>query len=298
MVESEKKPREKKYSDLTETCLKAILAFISTNIECATQMDNDGFRVLVAFCEMDNKLAIKCLCRFALSETCRPPLGNAGAVEAVLKLITTRLDYFSDLVHCLHLFSHEAVNRHRIHTSSGLQLILDLLKKKEHEKWHHLLLGSLNKFLHHEKGIHTMVNSGLIDVLAENFERMVLEEKESNKKLPSKKRSRDNSPLVRTDIKFIRTITTRNSADHPRDDWSPSSGSSGACTPPHMPQTPYITYSPPNTQNRVYTSSYTPPYTPPNSPPRKYLDADFSCQNDEEIYSPVCSDNEWSEEGS
>lgn len=277
-----------------------MLAFISTNIECATQIegiDSNGFRVLVIFCELHNKLAIKCLCKLASLPMCRPSLGNAGAVEVIVKLISNCLDYFADLVYCLYLFSFEAVNRHRIHACSGLQLILDLLKKKEHEKCHHLLLGSLGKFFHHEKGIYTMVDHGLIDVLAENFKRMTLslEEKQADEKSPSKKRSRDKSPLFKTDLKYFRTSASRMCADYPQD-WSPKSTSSGACTPPYTPQTPQsprVLYTPPCVLNRPYT----PPYTPPNTPPRKYLDADFSYDNEEEIYSPVCSENEWSEDG-
>lgn len=302
-VESEKKPRERKYLDLTETCLKAILAFLSTNIECATQIegtDTNGFRVLIIFCENRNKLAIKCLCKLASLDVCRPSLGNAGAVEAIVKLINNRLDYFSDLIYCLHLFSYEAINRHRIHMCSGLQLILDLLKNNEHEKHHHFLMGSLAKFLHHEKGINTMIDNGVIDILAENLKRMVisLKEKEADDKCQSKKRSRDKSPLFKTDVKYFRSNATRSmSADYPRDDWSPKSGSSGACTPPYTPQTPRTPYTPNRSYTPPFCPLYTPLYTPPNTPPRKYLDADFSCENEEEIYSPVCSDNEWSEEG-
>jgi hypothetical protein len=214
-IDAGKKSCELKYLDLAETCMKAMCAFIlGSNYECAKQMlgdkDKEGYRTLVTFYETQNKLAIKFLYNLAMIPECRPPLGDCDAVEVTVRLMETCSAYFGEIVASLCLFCREAVNRIRIRYCSGLQVILDILKKEENEKYHPVLLHGLAQFVFDNESIVIMVKNGLLDILTDKLKKMAIEiPSELDEKSLSKKRSGDQSPYRKVDVKYNRTNSGR-----------------------------------------------------------------------------------------
>ncbi|XP_011506421.1 PREDICTED: armadillo repeat-containing protein 5-like [Ceratosolen solmsi marchali] len=271
-IEAGKKSCELKYLDLAETCMKALNVFIlGSNYECIKQMlddkDKEGYRILVTFYEAQNKLAIKCLYNLAMIPECRLSLGDCNAVEVTVRLVETCSVYFREIVACLCLFCREAVNRIRIRYCSGLQVILDILKKKENEKHHPILLHGLTQFAYDDIGITIMLQNGLLDILTDKLKQMAIEvPSELDEKSTSVKCSEDQSPYRKIDVKYNRINFGRFSLDYKPEDWSPSSARSGS-------------------------------FTPPSTPPMKIFDdIDNSDENTEENYSPVYTDLDWIED--
>ncbi|XP_058803227.1 armadillo repeat-containing protein 5 [Phymastichus coffea] len=265
------KKTESKYTDLSEACMKAFLAFLnSCSNECANQMigeKQEGFKTLMKFYEAQNKLAIKCIyCLTAIPE-CRPLLGDCDVVEATVLLVQGCSFYLKEIIACLCLFCREAVNRIRIRYCYGLQVILDLLRKEDHERYHPLLLHGLAQFICDDESILIMVKNGLLDVLTNKLQKMSIElPDDADEKATPKKRTADRSPYRKGDLKYNRTHLGRFSSDYPQDNLSPRSRRSDLLTPP-------------------------------STPPMKLLGGDEDTDDvAEENYSPVCSDNEWSDQ--
>lgn len=210
-IDAGKKSIDGKYTDLVETCMKAMGAFlVGSNHDCAQQMtgerNNEGYRTIVKFYELENKSAIRCLYSLVMIADCRPLLGECDAVEATVRLAETCPHYFGEIVASLCLFCREAVNRSKIRYSNGLQVILDLLKKEGNERYHPVLLHALAQFVFDDEGILIMVKHGLLDILIEKLKRMTVElPAEIDEKSTPKKRSRDRSPYRKVDVKFNRT---------------------------------------------------------------------------------------------
>ncbi|KAJ8679925.1 hypothetical protein QAD02_015712 [Eretmocerus hayati] len=270
-IDAGKQPNEPKCLDLAETCMKAMAAFlVGFKLECAHQMEgeqNEGYKTLVTFYEAKNKLAIKCIYSLVMIAECRPPLGTCGAVEATVQLVDKCPYYFKEILASLCLFCREAVNRIRIRYCSGIQVILDLLKKESYERYHPALLHSLVQFVYDDESIVIMVKNGLIDILTGKLTKMSVDLPiESEEKSTPKKRAADTSLFKRADVKYNRSGSGRYSMDYHRDDWSPKSAGSGSSTPPSSPSM------------------------------KLFSNMDDSDENtDDENYSPVCSDNEWVE---
>lgn len=214
-IDAGKKSCEMKFIDLAETCLKAMCAFlVGSNYECANQMlgekDEEGFKTLVTFYEAQNKLAIKCVYSLAMIPECRPPLGECEAVEVTVRLAENCSFYFNEIVASLCLFCREAVNRIRIRYCSGLQVMLDLLKKEQYEKYHPVLLHALAQFMYDDESILIMVKNGLLDILTNKLQRMAIETPVESEEISTpRKRSGDRSPYRKVDAKYNRTNSGR-----------------------------------------------------------------------------------------
>ncbi|XP_051162423.1 armadillo repeat-containing protein 5 [Leptopilina boulardi] len=265
------KKSESKYVGLKKACLKAMCSFAeSLDFECAIQMrgdiDEEGFKCIMEICEEKNDLALKCLFNLSLIAKCRPILGSCGVIERLLLLITNNEKLSWQILAILCHFCREAVNRVQIKSVAGLEIMMALLKNKENEKFHSMILDALVLFEYDEDGIAIMVKNGLLDVLIEKLKLMITAEELQfkNEKGTPKKRSGDSSPYERSDFKYNRTSLGRFSLDYHYDNWSPSSGAS--------------------------TSS-----SPPSTPPLPLYDCKDFDESAEENYSPVCSDDEWTE---
>lgn len=231
--------------------------------------DTSGYMTLVKYCKQKNKLAIKILFSLCQLPECRPDLGNCGAVQIIINLVSNEETFSRYTLYSLCLFSREAVNRFHIRTHSGLEFILTLLKNPQHESYHLHLLETLTNFVFDEESIVIMMKNGLLDILTDRLKMLKVtsqddrnkqeEEEEEEEKIVSKKRKADS--FVQIENK-PRVKINRYSFDHCNEDWSPMSTSSGV-------------------------------YSPPNSPPGT---AEEEEEGNEENYSPVCSDNEQEEE--
>ncbi|XP_015597251.1 armadillo repeat-containing protein 5 [Cephus cinctus] len=256
-----------KHRELVEVCLKAMCALLGgldprSGDHMRGENDVQGYRYIIDCCMEKNKKAIKCLHSLCQIAECRPILGSVGAVECVIDLTMKNSPSWEVLV-SLCLFSREAVNRAKIRSGSGLDVMLALLKKDECEKYHPMLLHALAQFVYDDQSIFIMVKNGLLDVLVKKLKQMILEiPKESEERTASKKRPGDTS-TGRADLKYNRTNYGRFSLDYRRDDWSPGSAASICSSPPSTPPLPFY-------ENEVD-------------------------DNAEDNYSPVCSDNEWAD---
>lgn len=171
----EKSNVDTKYGKLVEACLKAMCIFLDTlDPRCGKQMHVDknmwGYKCLVRCCSAgNNKMAVKCLYTLCQIAECRLTLGISGTVEELIALINTA-DANSNLLckemlFCLCLFCRESVNRDKIRQSDGLQVILGLLNKPEHEHHHLKLLEALSLFIHDEIGLDILTRHGMLEVL-------------------------------------------------------------------------------------------------------------------------------------
>ncbi|XP_076675105.1 BTB/POZ domain-containing protein Rnb isoform X1 [Andrena cerasifolii] len=255
-----------KYSELVEACLKAMCAFLVTldprvGEQLRGEKDVQGYKCIVQCCNMNNKLAIKCLYNLCQIAECRPILGNFCAVESLIALIKDHSELSKETLAILCLFCREAVNRARIRMGSGLELMLSLLKDPENEKYHPMLLHALAQFVYDDPSMVIMVKHGLLDILVTRLQKMVTETIASEETNVSKKRGNDSPPNKQAELKYNKTNLGRFSSDYYRDDWSPGSATSVSSSPPSTPPLPF------------YDS----------------IDNDESAEDN---YSPVCSDTE------
>jgi len=150
--------------------LKAMCAFLGTlDPRCGIQMEveknKQGYKCLMRCCSMNNnKMAIKCLYSLCQIAECRLLLGISGVVEELITVINSKHLHEEVLV-SLCMFCRESVNRDRIKDSNGLQLILTLLKKSEHERYHAVLLQALAQFLYDDIAIDILVKLGIVEIL-------------------------------------------------------------------------------------------------------------------------------------
>ncbi|XP_060811648.1 armadillo repeat-containing protein 5 [Bombus pascuorum] len=266
VLAKEKSETDIKYVELIETCLKAICAFLATldprvGEQLRGEKDIQGYKCIVQCCDMNNKVAIRCLYNLCQIAECRPILGNFGAIESFVALIKDHLELSKETLVSLCLFCREAVNRARIRMASGLELMLSLLKDTENEKYHPMLLHALAQFVYDDPSITIMVKNGLLDVLVIRLKKMATEDVSNERTNVSKKRESDSPPSRQTELKYYKTNLGRFSSDYYRDDWSPGSATSVSSSPP-------------------------------STPPLPFYDSIENDENAEDNYSPVCSDTD------
>ncbi|XP_076232608.1 BTB/POZ domain-containing protein Rnb [Calliopsis andreniformis] len=263
VMAKERLEKDSKYSELIETCLKATCAFLSTldprvGEQIRGEKDVQGYKCIVECCDMNNRLAIKSLYNLCQIAECRPILGNFGAIESLVVLIKDHSELSKETLASLWLFCREAVNRARIRTGSGLELMLSLLKNPENERYHPMLLHALSQFIYDDPSIAIMVKNGLLDVLVTRLKKMVTETIVSEDNYASKKRGNDSPPNKQGGLKYNKSNFGRFSLDYYRDDWSPGSGTSVSSSPPSTPPLPF--YDP--IENYEYTEdNYSPVYS-------------------------------------
>lgn len=233
LVSSRKKilerENETKWSELGESCLKAMSAFADcTDPRTCEQMRGEkgihGYRCIVDYCKSSNKTAIKCLYKLCLYAGRRPDLGNSGAIECLVETLRSRTvsrwnndrptsaissstSFWESLV-SLCMLCREAVNRAKIRRGSGLEAILALLNEVHNERYHPMLLHALAQFICDDLSIDIMVKNGLVDVLVDKLKKMAIAGKTLDKRdtKNSKKRAADTSPHGRGgDPKYNRT---------------------------------------------------------------------------------------------
>lgn len=271
----EKSKVDAKYGKLMDACLKAMYTFLdSLDPRCANQMRVNknmwGYKCLMRCCNAGNnkKMAIKCLYTLCQIAECRLNLGISGTVEELIALIaadTSSSLLCKEMLFSLCLFCRESVNRDRIRQNDGLQIIVALLNKPEHECHHPTLLEALSLFIHDEIGLDILTKHGMLEVLVAKLTHFV--NKSSDRSNTSRKRSSDYliDDYCKRPSKYP---TSRYSMDLYRDDWSPRSATSA--------------------------SSSSPPSTPP-LPPYSDFNADIDDLKDD-VYSPVYSDKECDDE--
>ncbi|XP_012255296.2 armadillo repeat-containing protein 5 isoform X1 [Athalia rosae] len=265
--------QEKCREVLIDVCLKAMCAFLQTSDpRCSEQLrgktDMEGFKSIVQQCKAKNRMAIKCLYILSQIAECRPVLGTLGAIEFIVSAIAADTPFLWELLASLCLFCREAVNRVRIRTAIGLEVMLGILKQEGQRRYHPMLLHALAQFIYDDQSILIMIKYGLLDVLITNLREMILEDPNDCIERCHPKKRGARSPLnKRIEVKFHRSDFGRFSLDYKRDDWSPGSATS-MCS------------------------------SPPSTPPLSSFFEDYIDEMDgsaEENYSPVCSDTECGE---
>ncbi|XP_063973296.1 armadillo repeat-containing protein 5 [Diachasmimorpha longicaudata] len=257
-------PTETKFKDLSETCIKALRALLDPqDLRISKQINSaKNFNFIVDLCASNQRSGIQLLHKLTRTAENRPELGTCGAIDFLITFLKT-VDSQSSLssvtyevITSLCLFSREAVNRAKIRDCGGLEVMLGLLENEEKEKHHHLLLCALTQFVGDENSVRLMIKSGVVGVILRMLNKMVLDVRLEEK---GRKRSCDVMSLEgSTGNKVNRTSYGRFSLDFYSSRWSPRSTNSS-------------------------TSS------PSGSPPLPSYDSN---DNDEENYSPVCSEAE------
>ncbi|OAD58302.1 Armadillo repeat-containing protein 5 [Eufriesea mexicana] len=255
-----------KYVTLIETCLKAMCAFLATldprvGEQLRGEKDIQGYKCIVQCCDINNKMAIRCLYNLCQIAECRPILGNFGAIESSIALIKDQLELSKETLLSLCLFCREAINRARIRMGSGLELMLSLLKDTKYEKYHPMLLHGLAQFVFDSPSITIMIKNGVLDVIVAKLKKMVTEIISNKEANVSRKRENDSPPSKQTELKCNRTNLGRFSSDYYRNDWSPGSATSVSSSPP-------------------------------STPPLPFYDSIENDESTEDNYSPICSDTE------
>lgn len=185
-------PENKK--DLTETCLKALCAFLfNLNPRCAEQMkggkDIEGYKKILDLNQESNKLSVRILFNLSQIAECRPALGECGAINTVIEFLENEDNFAPEYLISLCLFCREAINRLRLRENSGLEILLNFLKNSKYKAYHHVILQALTQFMHDDESINTMVKNGLLDILVDKLKLIVfdLPRDQSEKKIPLKR---------------------------------------------------------------------------------------------------------------
>jgi len=188
-----------RYSKLVDACLKAMCTFLVTlDPRCGNQMRVNknmcGYKCLMRCCsEGNNKIAVKCFYTLCQIAECRLNLGISGTVEELIALIiaadTNSNLLCKEMLSSLCLFCRESVNRDRIRQSDGLQVIIALLNKPEHECHHPRLLEALSLFIHDEVGLDILTKHGMLEVLVAKLTNVITKNSEKNN--TSRKRPSD-----------------------------------------------------------------------------------------------------------
>ncbi|KAG7208927.1 hypothetical protein KM043_015106 [Ampulex compressa] len=267
VLAKDKAGTDRKYLDLVDACLKAMYALLLHTFDprCGQQMRGkhaEGYKCIIECCNMNNKMAMKCLYNLCEVAECRPLLGSSGAIEYFLAIINKQSKLVLEDVVSLCLLCREAVNRARIKVTTGLELILALLKKPENDSYYIMLLQALAQFVCDDLSIKIMIKNGLLDILVTRLKDLLEETVSAQEKQVSKKRANDSPPFRKIGFKYRRTSYGRFSSDYPYEVKSPNSTASVSSSPPSTPPLPF--------QNSNETD-----------------------ENTEDNYSPVCSDTEW-----
>lgn len=269
-----------KYKELAETCLKAIRAFADTlDPRAGEQMriknDLRGYKCIVDYCKIGNRMSFQVLYKLSRIADHRPNLGSVGAVVCIITFLESQLSdnlnssFSAEAIMSLCLFSREAVNRLRIRDAGGLEIILKLLVEIQYETYHAILLHALTQFVYDEESIAIMIKNGIVNVLVSRLKRMVLDNRLTtheinDNNLISRKRTADNmlasSEIICNKVKHNRSSNSRYSLDLHSNEWSPRSISSACSSPSYSSPTPY--------------------------------DINNGTNDEDENYSPVCSDDE------
>ncbi|XP_072746397.1 uncharacterized protein Rnb [Anoplolepis gracilipes] len=278
VMAEEKSYEDAKHTDLVDACLKALCAFLVTlDPRCGEQIqvekDKQGYKCLMrCYNKGSNKMAIKCLYILCQIPECRLDLGISGTIEEIIALInsvesSSTEQLCEEILISLCLFCRESVNRNRVKNSDGLQLIIALLNNSKHEHYHSTLLQALAQFIYDDNALDVLAKHGILDILVAKLKDVIAMAVDDEKNNTSRKRFSDYPPeYQKTPLKCTRTYAerTRFSMDFYRDDWSPRSFTSA--------------------------SSSSPPSTPP-LPPCSDSNAETDTEDDD-IYSPICSDTE------
>ncbi|XP_050457379.1 armadillo repeat-containing protein 5 isoform X1 [Cataglyphis hispanica] len=280
-VKAEEKSYENtKYTELVDACLKAMYAFLVTlDPRCGEQMqvdkDKQGYKCLMRCCNKgNNKMAIKCLYILCQIAECRLDLGISGTVEEIITLINSlesgsKEQLYKEILISLCLFCRESVNRNKVKNSDGLQLIIALLNNSKHKHYHSALLQALAQFIYDDTALEILAKHGILDILVAKLKDVIAIAVDDDKNNASRKRFSDYPPeYQKTPLKYTRTYAerpSRFSMDFYRDDWSPRSfTSASSSSPPSTPPLPLCSDSNPETDDT----------------------------EDNDIYSPICSDTE------
>ncbi|XP_015110238.1 armadillo repeat-containing protein 5 [Diachasma alloeum] len=257
-------PTETKFKDLSETCLKALKVLLDPqDLRIAKQINSvKNFNFIVDLCASNHRSGIQLLHKLTRTAENRPELGTCGAIDFLITFLKT-VDSESSLnsvtyevITSLCLFSREAVNRAKIRDCGGLEVMIGLLEDEGKEKHHHVLLCALTQFVGDENSIRVMIKGGVVGVIVRMLNRMVLDVRLEEK---GRKRGAEVVSLEgSTENKVNRTSNGRFSLDFYSSRWSPRSANS-------------------------------PTSSPSGSPPLPSYDCN---DNDEENYSPVCSEAE------
>ncbi|CAL1688770.1 unnamed protein product [Lasius platythorax] len=280
VMAEEKSYEDAKHAELVDACLKAMCAFLVTlDPRCGEQMqvdkDKQGYKCLMRCCNKgNNKMAIKCLYILCQIAECRLELGISGTVEEVIAWInsvenSSTEQLYEEILISLCLFCRESVNRNRIKNGDGLQLIIALLNNSKHERYHSELLQALVQFMYDDNALDILAKHGILDILVAKLKDVIAKDMDDDKNNVSRKRFSSYPPeYQKRPLKYTRTYaerTSRFSMDFYRDDWSPRSVTSA--------------------------SSSSPPSTPP-LPLCSDSNAETDDTEDDDIYSPICSDTE------
>ncbi|XP_012283687.1 armadillo repeat-containing protein 5 [Orussus abietinus] len=220
---------ESKRNELSEVCMKAMCTFV-VNLDpryrdqMRAETNVEGYKRIVEYCALRNKVAIKCLHSLCQVAECRPGLGNSGAIECVVGLIKENPLGSWELLDSLCLFCREAINRAKVRLNEGIETMLSILKNYDNKKYHSALLSALAQFLYDNQSISIMVKNGLLDVLVSNLKTMAVEVAANTKaELGTKKRSNDSLSCGNANSKYSRSNSGRFSLDYHPDYWLPSS---------------------------------------------------------------------------
>ncbi|KAL7295853.1 hypothetical protein TKK_0010898 [Trichogramma kaykai] len=273
-----KKLNETKYVALNDTCMKTMLIFatlVKDDHECAKHLiqddDNDILKTILLLYEQNDEIAIKCIYHLSKIPECRLELGVCNVIKVIVTTINnTNASHhlLSKIVSTLCYFCRDGTHRYKIRCESGVHIMMNILKNKEHQRLHPEILHALTLFTYDDDSLLVMVQNGILDIIAEKLSIMVEECKitrnESSTSLKRKVEFSSNTNYF--EAKCYRKNSGRYSLDYPREDWSPKSSKSGSSSPP------------------------------PSPPSRIVEEMEDTMHSTEDDYSPVCSDAEMDNE--
>ncbi|PSN52457.1 hypothetical protein C0J52_14981 [Blattella germanica] len=164
--------------NLLYATVKALTVFTHhCSDECAQQVEGNGssFEHLISLVS-NSKLkepVIIIICNLCQASNSRPSLGNAGAVEIIIKELSNpkqdKLELYAALVMAFCYLCRESVNRAKIRRAGGLHLMLQICRNTSLSRYQPHILHALTMFMYDDTGIQELLKEGLVRILVEKI---------------------------------------------------------------------------------------------------------------------------------
>ena len=177
-------------NEIKRSCLRTLFELTrACNGVLASHIQENG--VIQVACEFshsdDDEIqenSINILCTLTEYATVRVSVGTSGGIEAFLHQIRARGPLLFSSIKGICRCCREAVNRNKVRSCGGLELLLDILRCPEYTKAFDNILGGFSCFTYDDVALRYMIANGLIPILVSILHKQLFPE---NKDIAEKK---------------------------------------------------------------------------------------------------------------
>ncbi|XP_028400595.1 uncharacterized protein LOC114523765 [Dendronephthya gigantea] len=182
----------------------------------------------------DKDLAERCidiLCTLTKYFSVRVSVGTMGGIQAFFHQIRNRSSLLPLSIEGVCMCCREAVNRNKVRSCGGLEVLLDILRCPQYSDAFDNILGAFACFTYDDIALKSMIASGLIPILVAMLRKLLFSEnaakngtEEQNDNLPTSKDETQITPTPQKRVKYA-SSTIQDSNIHSNSTFQPISSS-------------------------------------------------------------------------